>query len=248
VLGSVVMLTDSNGAAYQRYSYDAWGKVTARDASGSVIASSAISAPWLFTGRRFDKESGLYHYRARTYSAELGRFLQMDPIKFDAGDPNIFRYVGNNPINGTDPRGEFGVGAVVGGVAGAVAGGVSAHMTGGSVLTGALIGGLTGALIGAVDPTEGALTLGEIAGNVGALSLAGGISGAVGDLIGQIIDNPCHGVNWGEVAGAGVSAGVATGVAAVAGITGEPAAIAVSAVVGSGAQIMGSVGGSMLSH
>ena len=105
VLGSVVMLTDSNGAAYQSYSYDAWGKVTARDASGSVIASSAISAPWLFTGRRFDKESGLYHYRARTYSAELGRFLQMDPIKFDAGDPNIFRYVGNDPVNGWDPFG-----------------------------------------------------------------------------------------------------------------------------------------------
>jgi RHS repeat-associated protein len=99
------MLTDSNGAAYQSYSYDAWGKVTARDASGSVIASSAISAPWLFTGRRFDRESGLYHYRARTYSAELGRFLQIDPIKFDAGDPNIYRYVGNDPVNGTDPWG-----------------------------------------------------------------------------------------------------------------------------------------------
>jgi RHS repeat-associated protein len=105
VLGSVVMLTDSNGAAYQSYSYDAWGKVTARDASGSVIPSSAISAPWLFTGRRFDKESGLYHYRARTYSAELGRFLQMDPIKFDAGDPNIYRYVGNDPLNWRDPMG-----------------------------------------------------------------------------------------------------------------------------------------------
>jgi RHS repeat-associated protein len=105
VLGSVVMLSDSNGAPYQSYSYDAWGKVTARDASGGIIASSAISAPWLFTGRRFDKESGLYHYRARTYSAELGRFLQMDPIKFDAGDPNIYRYVGNDPLNWTDPSG-----------------------------------------------------------------------------------------------------------------------------------------------
>jgi RHS repeat-associated protein len=121
VLGSVVMLTDSNGATYQSYSYDAWGKVTARDASGSVIVSSAISAPWLFTGRRFDKESGLYHYRARTYSAELGRFLQMDPIKFDAGDPNIFRYVGNDPLNWRDPKGQSALG-VVAFVAGVAAG------------------------------------------------------------------------------------------------------------------------------
>ena len=29
----------------------------------------------------------------------------MDPIKFDAGDPNIFRYVGNDPVNWTDPSG-----------------------------------------------------------------------------------------------------------------------------------------------
>jgi RHS repeat-associated protein len=105
VLGSVVMLTDSNGATYQSYSYDAWGKVTARDASGSVIVSSAINSSYLYTGREFDTEAGLYHYRARTYSAELGRFLQMDPIKFDAGDPNIFRYVGNDPVNLWDPLG-----------------------------------------------------------------------------------------------------------------------------------------------
>jgi hypothetical protein len=29
----------------------------------------------------------------------------MDPIKFDAGDPNIFRYVGNDPVNKKDPWG-----------------------------------------------------------------------------------------------------------------------------------------------
>lgn len=30
----------------------------------------------------------------------------MDPIRFDAGDTNLFRYVGNNPINGTDSSGK----------------------------------------------------------------------------------------------------------------------------------------------
>jgi len=42
----------------------------------------------------------------------------MDPIKFDAGDPNIFRYVGNDPINGNDPWGmwqvTFSAGAGIG--------------------------------------------------------------------------------------------------------------------------------------
>jgi hypothetical protein len=42
----------------------------------------------------------------------------MDPIKFDAGDPNIFRYVGNDPVNGRDPMGlwqvTFSAGAGIG--------------------------------------------------------------------------------------------------------------------------------------
>jgi uncharacterized protein RhaS with RHS repeats len=31
----------------------------------------------------------------------------MDPIGFDAGDYNLYRYVFNNPVNYTDPTGEF---------------------------------------------------------------------------------------------------------------------------------------------
>jgi len=48
---------------------------------------------------------GLYHYRARAYSPKLGRFLQLDPIDFDGGDLNIYRYVGNNVLNWSDPFG-----------------------------------------------------------------------------------------------------------------------------------------------
>ena len=185
-LGSVVMLTDSNGAAYQSYSYDAWGKVTSRDASGSVIASSAISAPWLFTGRRYDRESGLYHYRARTYSAELGRFLQMDPIKFDAGDPNIFRYVGNDPVNGTDPSGLWGFFGFGGGSveAGAGSGGGAQAASGiGYVFNG--MGMSTGGFT-----ASGAFASDQLGGK--ANEFAAGASGGVGAGFG-ITDAKCFG-------------------------------------------------------
>jgi uncharacterized protein RhaS with RHS repeats len=33
------------------------------------------------------------------------RFLQEDPVWFDAGDLNVYRYTGNNPVNATDPSG-----------------------------------------------------------------------------------------------------------------------------------------------
>jgi RHS repeat-associated protein len=59
----------------------------------------------LFTGREWITELGLYDYRNRIYSSELGRFLQTDPIRFDAGDVNLCRYVSNNPINLVDPDG-----------------------------------------------------------------------------------------------------------------------------------------------
>lgn len=40
-----------------------------------------------------------------TYSPNLGRWLQTDPIDFKAGDTNLYREVGNNPVNATDPSG-----------------------------------------------------------------------------------------------------------------------------------------------
>ena len=36
----------------------------------------------MFTGRRFEKEAGLYYYRLRYYDLAIGRFLQPDPIGY----------------------------------------------------------------------------------------------------------------------------------------------------------------------
>jgi len=47
----------------------------------------------------------MYYYKARVYSATLGRFLQSDPLSYAAGDMNLYAYVGNDPINNIDPRG-----------------------------------------------------------------------------------------------------------------------------------------------
>ena len=50
-----------------------------------------------FAGRRYDSGSGLFYYRARYYSSELGRFLQIDPIGYADG-PNLYTYVHNKPV------------------------------------------------------------------------------------------------------------------------------------------------------
>ncbi len=48
----------------------------------------------------------MYHVGAREYDPRTGRWLQRDPIDAASGDPNLYRYVGNDPINGVDPEGE----------------------------------------------------------------------------------------------------------------------------------------------
>ena len=40
---------------------------------------TAYGNPYGFTGRRWDAESSLWHYRGRTYCPWLGRFMQRDP-------------------------------------------------------------------------------------------------------------------------------------------------------------------------
>ncbi len=51
----------------------------------------------------------MYFYRARYYDARLGRFLTEDPIGLAAGQPNLYPYVSNNPINRIDPSGLLNV-------------------------------------------------------------------------------------------------------------------------------------------
>ncbi|MCL5280907.1 MAG: hypothetical protein M1376_13495, partial [Planctomycetes bacterium] len=95
-LGSVVGLTNASGNTVEVYEYDVYGRLGASDASHPNRL--------LFTGREYDKETGLYYYRARYYNAQIGRFLQTDPVGYGAG-MNWYAYCGNNSTNAVDPSG-----------------------------------------------------------------------------------------------------------------------------------------------
>jgi RHS repeat-associated protein len=128
--GNVVALLGNDGSVVEKYRYDAFGQPTVTDYWGNVWAGSIHENRFMFTGREWIKELGIYDYRNRFYHPGLGRFLQSDPlglqtegVKLTAGEKalfspggtapevfsssemNLFRYCGDDPVDGSDPMG-----------------------------------------------------------------------------------------------------------------------------------------------
>jgi len=91
--GSVVSITDGAANALTTNTYDEYGQ-----------PGSANSGRFQYTGQMWLPQAQLYHYRARAYAPQLGRFMQTDPIGYKAG-MNVYAYVGADPINLIDPLG-----------------------------------------------------------------------------------------------------------------------------------------------
>lgn len=107
-LASTMALTDKSGNIAERVAYDAYGKPTFFNSSSSEISQSVVGNHILFTGREYDSETQTYYFRARTQNAQLGRFIQKDPLLFYDG-MNDYAYVKNSPVHSTDPIGLIGI-------------------------------------------------------------------------------------------------------------------------------------------
>ena len=73
--------------------------------SPTTSAPSASRGRYGWTGREYDAEIELQYNRARYYDATTGRWISQDPLRFDAGDSNLYRYSRNQATLARDPSG-----------------------------------------------------------------------------------------------------------------------------------------------
>jgi RHS repeat-associated protein len=97
-LGTVRDVVDRSGNELDHIVYDSFGKI--------VTETNASNGDrFKFAGMEYNSSTGQYYDRARAYNSAAGRFMNPDPIGFQGGDANLYRYVGNGPTDATDPTG-----------------------------------------------------------------------------------------------------------------------------------------------
>ena len=100
--GSTRQLVTSTTVSSQ-YNYDAYGQTMA---TSTTISGTSLR----YCGEQFDDGLNMYNLRARFYDPASGRFNAVDTFGGNTFDPQSlhkYAYCHGDPINGTDPTGNF---------------------------------------------------------------------------------------------------------------------------------------------
>ena len=100
-VGSVTGITDALGNLVNEYHYTPFGK--------EILEIETIANSFEFNGAFGVTEDteNLHYMRARSYDAELGRFISEDPLFIDGDIGNLYRFAYNSPVNFVDPEGDI---------------------------------------------------------------------------------------------------------------------------------------------
>ena len=94
--GDVIGVTNSSGSLVSSSDFDPYGR--------RVVLASAFTPDLGFTGLYVHQRSGLNLAVYRTYSSDLGRWINRDPLG-ERGAINLYGYAVQNPVSFADPSG-----------------------------------------------------------------------------------------------------------------------------------------------
>ena len=109
IQGDIIKIYDDTGKEEVEYTYDAWGKITSMSGNQTLGEKN----PFRYRGYYYDKETGLYYLQSRYYDNEIKRYLNSDNFNIlgvdrsSVSQDNLYTYCSNNPVNCSDPSGEF---------------------------------------------------------------------------------------------------------------------------------------------
>ena len=101
----------------RRSGYGAWGNYSVHGADGKKTTDPTFIGhinPLRYRGYYYDRETRLYYLQSRYYDFANCRFINADGLFTDGFiGANLFAYCANNPVNTTDPTGNFAITATV---------------------------------------------------------------------------------------------------------------------------------------
>jgi RHS repeat-associated protein len=101
------LMDGSSGNVIERYSYLPYGQFTVLDADFSIDADGLSDVGWghLFQGGRYDADRGMYDFRNRALSPDLGQWQTRDPLGYAGGGANMYQFQEADPVTSNDPFG-----------------------------------------------------------------------------------------------------------------------------------------------
>ncbi|WLQ45218.1 RHS repeat-associated core domain-containing protein [Streptomyces laculatispora] len=171
-LGSVVAVADETGTKVNSYGYSPRGVPRS-------TTSETVAQPYRFAGG-YQDPTGLYHFAARYYDPNIGRFTTPDP---SGQEQNPYLYAEGDPVNRIDPNGLLSWGDGLG-IAGDLITGIS-HLKDGdsTALWGDVLGVVAGGVAGmACESAVAASAPATLGGSLGASAGCYAISWSVGSI------------------------------------------------------------------
>ncbi|WP_204102234.1 MULTISPECIES: RHS repeat-associated core domain-containing protein, partial [Spirulina sp. CCY15215] len=105
-MGSIVGLANNSGVEVAEFEYDSFGNLR----NNPVGMPNELGGDFRFQGQWLESNTDFYHFRARYYDPETGRFVSRDPIdviEYEPESSNPYQFVYNNPHIYSDPTGLF---------------------------------------------------------------------------------------------------------------------------------------------